>query len=152
MSVDNIKETFSSIEQDHVFRFWKELNNEERKLLLEDLKNLNIDDLNQAISDINNPVDQFTSSCTCNGVKTIDATKYDSEKLTSMSLTGEALLKDERVAAFTVAGGQGTRLGHHGPKGTVECTPLTNKTLFQHFAETLKFLKTALAIRQDGLL
>ena len=42
-----------------------------------------------------------------------------------------------RVAAFTVAGGQGTRLGYDGPKGTYPVTPVTEKTLFQVFAEKI---------------
>ena len=48
---------------------------------------------------------------------------------------GEEALRAGRVAAFTVAGGQGTRLGYDGPKGTFRVTPLQQKTLFQVFAE-----------------
>ena len=51
---------------------------------------------------------------------------------------GEDALRAGRVAAFTVAGGQGTRLGYDGPKGTFPVTPVLGKTLFQVFAE--KFL------------
>jgi UDP-N-acetylglucosamine/UDP-N-acetylgalactosamine diphosphorylase len=51
---------------------------------------------------------------------------------------GEAALRAGRVAAFTVAGGQGTRLGYDGPKGTYPVTPLKNKTLFQVFAEKIR--------------
>ena len=36
---------------------------------------------------------------------------------------GEEALRAGRVAAFTVAGGQGTRLGYDGPKGTFAVTP-----------------------------
>lgn len=50
---------------------------------------------------------------------------------------GEAALRAGRVAAFTVAGGQGTRLGYDGPKGTFPVTPVTGKSLFQVFAEKL---------------
>jgi UDP-N-acetylglucosamine/UDP-N-acetylgalactosamine diphosphorylase len=50
---------------------------------------------------------------------------------------GEAALRAGRVAAFTVAGGQGTRLGYDGPKGTFPVTPVRNKTLFQVFAEKI---------------
>jgi UDP-N-acetylglucosamine/UDP-N-acetylgalactosamine diphosphorylase len=52
-------------------------------------------------------------------------------------IAGEAALRAGRVAAFTVAGGQGTRLGYDGPKGTFPVTPATGKTLFQVFAEKL---------------
>ncbi|MCH2175371.1 MAG: UDPGP type 1 family protein [Lentisphaeria bacterium] len=51
---------------------------------------------------------------------------------------GAELLKDGKVAAFTVAGGQGTRLGYNGPKGTYPVSPIKNKTLFQLFADRLK--------------
>lgn len=50
---------------------------------------------------------------------------------------GEEALRAGRVAAFTVAGGQGTRLGYDGPKGTFPVTPVKNKVLFQVFAEKL---------------
>jgi UDP-N-acetylglucosamine/UDP-N-acetylgalactosamine diphosphorylase len=50
---------------------------------------------------------------------------------------GETALAAGRVAAFTVAGGQGTRLGYDGPKGTFPVTPVKGKTLFQVFAEKL---------------
>ncbi len=50
---------------------------------------------------------------------------------------GERLLREGRVAAFTVAGGQGTRLGWNGPKGTFPATPVTGKPLFRVFAEQI---------------
>ena len=50
---------------------------------------------------------------------------------------GLQLLKDGKVAAFLVAGGQGSRLGYDGPKGEYPVTPVRNKPLFQVFAEQL---------------
>jgi UDP-N-acetylglucosamine/UDP-N-acetylgalactosamine diphosphorylase len=51
---------------------------------------------------------------------------------------GEAALRAGRVAAFTVAGGQGTRLGYDGPKGTFPVTPVRHLPLFQVFAEKIR--------------
>ena len=51
---------------------------------------------------------------------------------------GEDALRAGRVASFTVAGGQGTRLGYDGPKGTFPVTPVLQKTLFQVFAEKIR--------------
>ena len=48
---------------------------------------------------------------------------------------GEKLLREGKIAAFVVAGGQGTRLGFDGPKGNFPITPVRGKTLFQVFAE-----------------
>ena len=50
---------------------------------------------------------------------------------------GETLLRGGGVAAFTVAGGQGTRLGWNGPKGTFPATVVTGKPLFRCFAEQI---------------
>src|SRR5208283_645037 len=50
---------------------------------------------------------------------------------------GAEALRSGRVAAFTVAGGQGTRLGYDGPKGTFPVTPVKGKPLFRVFAEKI---------------
>ena len=50
---------------------------------------------------------------------------------------GEEILRAGKVAAFTVAGGQGTRLGWKGPKGTYPATVVTGKPLFRVFAEQI---------------
>ncbi len=51
---------------------------------------------------------------------------------------GFELVKNGKVGAFLVAGGQGTRLGYDGPKGEFPITPIKNKPLFQVFAEQLR--------------
>ena len=51
---------------------------------------------------------------------------------------GMAALRQGRVAAFTVAGGQGTRLGFPGPKGTFPASPLNQKPRFPVPAEKIK--------------
>ncbi len=51
---------------------------------------------------------------------------------------GEQLLRAGKVAAFTVAGGQGSRLGWDAPKGTFPATPIRKASLFQCFAEYLQ--------------
>lgn len=50
----------------------------------------------------------------------------------------DELLRAGTVAAFLVAGGQGTRLGYDGPKGEFPVTPIRRKPLFQVFAEQLR--------------
>lgn len=49
------------------------------------------------------------------------------------------------VAAFVVAGGQGSRLGYDGPKGCYRIGPISGKSLFQVHAE-----KTLAAARRHG--
>ncbi len=50
---------------------------------------------------------------------------------------GERLLSAGKVAALVVAGGQASRLGLHGPKGTVPAGPVTGASLFEIFARKL---------------
>ncbi len=61
----------------------------------------------------------------------------DSAQWAAAAAAGEAALRAGRVAAFTVAGGQGTRLGFDGPKGTFPVTPVRHRPLFQVFSEKL---------------
>lgn len=48
---------------------------------------------------------------------------------------GLGLLAHGRVATLLLAGGQGTRLGHAGPKGTLELGPDPGRTLYRVHAE-----------------
>ena len=48
---------------------------------------------------------------------------------------GAELLAQGKVAAFLVAGGQGTRLGYDGPKGRYPVGPLTRRSLFAYHAQ-----------------
>ncbi|MFG0299876.1 MAG: UTP--glucose-1-phosphate uridylyltransferase [Phycisphaerales bacterium JB047] len=51
---------------------------------------------------------------------------------------GEQLIKAGKVACFTVAGGQGSRLGYDGPKGCYPTSCVNEKSLFQLFAESIR--------------
>ncbi|MFP4282876.1 MAG: UTP--glucose-1-phosphate uridylyltransferase [Opitutales bacterium] len=67
----------------------------------------------------------------------------DAARWAAMKAKGEDALRAGRVAAFVVAGGQGTRLGYDGPKGTFPVTPVKEKPLFQVFAEKIRAAQTA---------
>ncbi len=52
-------------------------------------------------------------------------------------VAGQALLGAGKVAAFVVAGGQGSRLGYDGPKGCYPAGAVTGKPLFAMFADAI---------------
>jgi UDP-N-acetylglucosamine/UDP-N-acetylgalactosamine diphosphorylase len=65
----------------------------------------------------------------------VESVAADDPAAPNAARRGAGLLAAGKVAAFTVAGGQGTRLGWNGPKGTFPATVITGKPLFRTFAE-----------------
>ncbi len=51
---------------------------------------------------------------------------------------GKEAIKSGKLAAVTMAGGQGTRLGHNGPKGTYDIGLDSHKSLFELICDGLK--------------
>lgn len=69
-------------------------------------------------------------------IESIDKTKLSENELTEYKKVGTEEIKSGKLAILTLAGGQGTRLGHIGPKGTFELLP--NKSLFEILCDKLK--------------
>ena len=82
--------------------------------------------------------------CTCNiedisPIKAINPDKKDKKELEEYIKIGENVVKSGHFAIGIMAGGQGTRLGHNGPKGTfkLELNGET-KSLFEIIVDKLK--------------
>lgn len=82
--------------------------------------------------------------CTCNiedisPVKAINPDKKDKKELEEYIKIGENVVKSGHFAVGIMAGGQGTRLGHNGPKGTfkLELNGET-KSLFEIIVDKLR--------------
>ncbi len=67
----------------------------------------------------------------------VPKTAEQKDKYAKARTVGMDLLKQGKVAGFVVAGGQGTRLGFDGPKGNFPVGPITKKTLFSIFGESI---------------
>lgn len=69
----------------------------------------------------------------------VDKSKLSNEDLEEYNKTGEKIIRNGQYAVVTMAGGQGTRLGHIGPKGTFKISINgEEKYLFQIIVESLQ--------------
>ncbi|MCM2276115.1 MAG: UDPGP type 1 family protein [Candidatus Didemnitutus sp.] len=140
MSPEPIISRFTAAGQGQVFRFWNELAPAEREALLAQAAEVDLDEIARLHREL-----VVEKPATAAGVAGLEPAPFeprpenggDTAKWMRARAAGEEALRAGRVAAFTVAGGQGTRLGYDGPKGTFPVTPVKKKTLFQVFAEKI---------------
>ena len=139
-SSQSLIDRFENAGQGHVFAWYDSLSEEGKAALIAQAETIDLDE----VQDL---VDTLVKG---SGEAKIDFSKLEPaayEKVPSNGgdaaiwagafAAGEEALKAGRVAAFCVAGGQGTRLGYDGPKGTYPVTPVNSYTLFQVFAEKI---------------
>jgi len=138
LSENSLITSFNEIGQDQLFRFWKDLNQAERQNFYNQLQIIDLSECLRAWEDIQTPKSKVKN---CIPPKAVCYSELNPQQEKQFFDQGEFILKENKVAAFTVAGGQGTRLGYNGPKGSLPCTPLREATLFQLFAENIKFIE-----------
>jgi UDP-N-acetylglucosamine/UDP-N-acetylgalactosamine diphosphorylase len=127
--------------QQHLLKFWDELDEPAREKLLSQVEQIDFKSLDSKINEYvkNSAPTKLPSKIEPAPVYTaIPQTAEQKEKFLKAKKLGAELLSKGKVAAFVVAGGQGTRLGFDGPKGDFKISPIKNKSLFQIFAETIK--------------
>ncbi|MEC9372385.1 MAG: UDPGP type 1 family protein [Planctomycetota bacterium] len=129
------------IGQEHLLRFHDELSPERRRLLLERIEGLPLESVPRLIEEYVKQKPDFSPRGKIEPAAYYPADPKSSRRSwnrDSFRAKGEALLKMGRVGVFTVAGGQGTRLGFDGPKGCYPATPAHGKPLFMVIAEWIR--------------
>ena len=126
--------------QGHVFTFFAGCSSDEQRQLLEDAAEIDLEEVARLTRTL--LAKDGAAGANLVGLAPAPYEKHpahggDAVAWSAAKAAGEAALRAGRVAAFTVAGGQGTRLGYDGPKGTFRVTPLQQKSLFQVFAEKI---------------
>lgn len=71
-------------------------------------------------------------------IEYIDKQKINEEIYKKYEKIGDNIIRQGHYAVVTMAGGQGTRLGHNGPKGTFELNVGEKKPLFTLLAKTIE--------------
>lgn len=135
-----IRRRLQSHSQEHVLTFYDALNPEQQSSLLGQIEDLDFQALDDLIARY---VRQRPRVELPHGLEpapyyphdpNTPGAGYDAERYREL---GRQIIRTGKVAAFTVAGGQGTRLGWNGPKGTYPATVVTGKPLFRCFAEQI---------------
>jgi UDP-N-acetylglucosamine/UDP-N-acetylgalactosamine diphosphorylase len=129
----------SKHQQEHLLEFYDELRFDEQKRLLEQLEAQDWGMLEPLIETYvrNEPQTELSPEIMPAPFYPADAGEKYADKYAKAEGEGRRLIAEGKVAAFTVAGGQGTRLGYDGPKGMFTAT-ISGKSLFQVFAEQLR--------------
>ena len=136
----SIRQMLDTHGQSHLLDFDDELTPPQRAALLEQIAGLDLPHLQELIATHVRPQPSGNLAGRIEPARTVGARPTDAAGIAehkAATARGLELIAAGKVAAFVVAGGQGTRLGYEAPKGCLEATAVTRKPLFQVFAEQI---------------
>ena len=141
MNVENLiieaEKLLEENRQDSVLRVLKKLPEDKKEKLAQEILDLDFEQLKRLYKETQETPEILEKKL--DHMNYVDKYKLSPEKTNQYTQLGEDIIKNGNYAVVTMAGGQGTRLGHKGPKGTfkidVEPEP---KYLFQILAENLE--------------
>lgn len=133
--------------QAHIFRWWNEITPSEKKKLISQTASIDFclikDLVNDALLKTPQPV---RGNITPPHIISIPKNDFEKGTAQRAKQIGEGSLRKGEVAILTVAGGDGTRLGINGPKGTFPITPIVRKSIFQLHAEKIRAIQQRYSI------
>ncbi len=140
-TIDNAREQLQQHGQEHVLRYWDDLDEVARARLLRQIEQIDLGLMDRLIAQwvLNEPpAESFDRIDPIEMIPPADPGRADAREAWE---AGEEALRSGRVGLILVAGGQGTRLGFDGPKGAYPIGPLTQKTLFAYHADKIHNLQ-----------
>ncbi len=122
-------------QQEHVFCYWDELSDDEKRALLDDLAEIDFALLGRLAAQVNESAPEHLEMEPAPYI----AVPRNGENASCRQAVeiGSEYIARGTVAAFVVAGGQGSRLGFDGPKGKYPVGAVSRKPLFQIHAEKI---------------
>ncbi len=123
----------------HLLRRWNELSEDERRYLAAQIQSIDFQELADLFAGTEETIDWAELSRKAvppNAIRLHDANpKFSKAEAIEC---GEQALRDGKVGMILVAGGQGTRLGFDLPKGMFCIGPVSNRSLFEMHADSLR--------------
>ncbi|MHC4325743.1 MAG: UTP--glucose-1-phosphate uridylyltransferase [Planctomycetota bacterium] len=139
-SYENAKKLLNNHRQEQLLAFWEQLDQGQRQNLLAQIERLDLAKIDVWVNNfIRNPASDVIKADVTPAMSynPSPASPDQQRKYAEAVKLGAELIAAGKVAAFVVAGGQGTRLGFDGPKGNFPISPIKNKTLFRIFADSI---------------
>lgn len=135
----NYIEIVKKYNQEHLLKYIDLIPTDEgKKDLISDIEKIDFERLKQLYSLSNQNFKNTMKTVMLEHIRVFDKDRFSDEENKEILKIGEDIIANNQYAVVTMAGGQGTRLGHKGPKGTfilnVKPEP---KSLFQIIAENL---------------
>ncbi|MCI8309443.1 MAG: hypothetical protein HFJ45_04485 [Clostridia bacterium] len=133
--LEEIKSKLKEYNQEHLLLFYDKLNDTQKEELLNQIENIDFDLMNELYESTKKPLD--LEDTVIEPIEHTDKSKLTVAEKEMYESKGIEAIKDHKFAVVTMAGGQGTRLGHSGPKGTYIFYPEENKSIFEALCDTL---------------
>lgn len=133
----NIIELLKTYNQEHIIKLLNKLEGKEKENLIEQIEKI---DFHQIMELYDNTKKELKiKENKIENTAYLDKAKLSKQQKEEFNNLGEELIRKGEYAVVTMAGGQGTRLGHNGPKGTFKLDVYgKGKYLFEILAENLK--------------
>lgn len=123
--------------QTNILNTLNQIDESKKEKLIKQILNLNFEQLKRLYQETKEKPEILDKKL--ENIKYVDKYKLSEDKKSLYTKIGEDIIRNNKYAVVTMAGGQGTRLGHKGPKGTfkIDVRP-EPKFLFQILAENLE--------------
>ena len=139
----SLRKKLAKYGQDHTLQFWDELTSGQQASLHDQLSKIDLDELAALIDGQDSKQDFAAMAVSADSPPSVRADGGGAAwSLDDARRRGVEALKAGEVGAVIVAGGQGTRLGFDHPKGMFPVGPVSQRTLFQVFADRLAAIKS----------
>ncbi len=133
---EQAKQILKKYNQEHVLNFYNELSQIEKEKLINQILNIDFEILKNLYKKTS--IKETKIDFDLKPMPYIDKFKLSEDEIKYYENIGIEAIKRGEYAAGTMAGGQGTRLGHYAPKGTYKLGVNPDKTLFEILCDTLK--------------
>ncbi len=123
--------------QEQILELLELLNKDERKIISKQILELDFDKINSLYKELKNK--EKINSDNTEAIIAVNKDKLETSELEKYNELGKNIICNNQYAVVTMSGGQGTRLGYDGPKGTfkIDIRP-ESKYLFEILVDRLK--------------